>query len=435
MHPSVRCVGLLLAVCVLAPAQDVPHAIVGARLEPVTGPAIEDGVLVFQGGTIRYVGDDRAAVPQGAVRIDGRGKVVLPGLVDTHSHIGGPAGADSSAPLQPECRVLDSLDVRDAGFRKARAGGITTVNVMSGSGHLLSGQTVYLKLRDGTTIDDLLLRLPDGSPAGGIKMANGTNSMRSPPFPGTRGRSAALVRALLVKAQEYRAAVTRAAGDPAKLPPRDLGLEALVDVLAGKRVVHHHTHRHDDILTVLRLSQEFGFRVVLHHVSDAWKVADEIAAANAPCSLILLDSPGGKLEAVDLDMRNGAVLERAGVLTAFHTDDGITDSRFFRRMAALAVRAGMSRQKALESLTIAGARMLELDARVGSLETGKDADLVVLSGDPFSVYTRTLQTWVEGRAVFDLERPADRLAAAGGFGASTPQAWYFCCFGQQAGGQ
>jgi imidazolonepropionase-like amidohydrolase len=426
---------LLLAAVLLAPpaAQGSSRAFVGARIEPVAGVAIDDGVLVVREGKIAYVGADRARIPADAERIDVAGKVLMPGLVDTHSHIGGPVGADQSAPLQPECRVLDSLDVRDAGFAKARAGGITTVNVMSGSGHLLSGQTVYLKLRAGNTIDELLLRNADGSPQGGIKMANGTNPMRDPPFPGTRGKSAALVRALFVKAREYRDAIVRAQGDPEKMPARDLGLEALVDVLERERVVHHHTHRHDDILTVLRLSAEFGFRVVLHHVSDAWKVADQIAAAGAPCSVILLDSPGGKLEAAEISFRNGAVLEQAGVLTAFHTDDGITDSRFFRRMAALAVRAGMSRQKALESLTLAGARMLDLGERVGSLEVGKDADIVVLSGDPFSVYTRTEQTWVEGELVFDYARERDRLSAEGGFGASAPQAWYFCCFGQGGG--
>src|SRR5690606_10057108 len=150
------------------------------------------------------------------------------------------------------------------------------------------------------------------------KMANGTNSMRAPPFSGTRGKSAALVRAIYAKARHYVAEKERAAGDPAKLPDVDLRLEALAEALSGKRIVHHHTHRHDDILTVLRIADEFGLRVVLHHVSDAWKVADEIAAADVPCSLILIDSPGGKLETMDIDHRNGRVLEEHGVKVAFH---------------------------------------------------------------------------------------------------------------------
>jgi imidazolonepropionase-like amidohydrolase len=318
-------------------------------------------------------------------------------------------------------RVLDSINARSTGFTRALAGGITTVNVMPGSGHLLSGQTLYLKLRGGTTIDQLTIVLPDGRIAGGLKFANGTNPLRpgsAGPFPGTRARSAALVREQFVKAAEYRDKVRKAGGDADKRPPRDLGMEALVEVLEGKRTVHFHTHRHDDIVTVLRLAREFGFTPVLQHVSEGWKVADEIARSGAPCSIIMIDSPGGKLETVDLSYTTGAVLEKAGVLTAFHTDDYITDSRLLLRSAGLAVRAGMSREKALYALTLAGARMLQLDARIGSLERDKDADFVILSGDPLSVYTRVEQTWVEGRKVFDLENPADHLIAVGGYGAT-----------------
>lgn len=420
---------LLLSAALLASplaAQDIPQAFVGARIIPIEGEEIEAGVLVVHHGKITAVGSlSSVQIPEGAQRHDVADKVILPGLVDTHSHIGEVEGADSSAPIQPEVRVLDSLNMRDARVQKAQAGGITTVNVMPGSGHLLSGQTLYLKLREGRVIDDYLIRTSEGRPAGGLKMANGTNSRRSPPFPGTRAKSAALVREQFIKAQEYREKLERAGDDPEKKPPRDLGLETLVEVLEGRRMVHHHTHRHDDILTVLRLAREFGFRVVLHHVSEAWKVAEEIARAGVPCSIIVVDSPGGKLEAKDLSMTNGAALEKAGALVGFHTDDGITDSRLFLRSAALAVRAGMSRAKALEGLTLAGARMLDLEDRIGSLRAGKDADFVILSGDPLSVYTKVLQTWVEGQKVFDRDDPQDRLYAVGGYGASHDQPPFF----------
>jgi imidazolonepropionase-like amidohydrolase len=398
------------------------HAFINARIIPVAGAPIDKGTLVVRDGRIVAIGrSGEVEAPRGAETHDLTGKVVMPGLVDTHSHIGGVAGADGSAPLQPEVRVLDSVDVRSSSLRRAQAGGITTVNVMPGSGHLLSGQTLYLKLRRGGTIDDYLIRLPDGRIAGGIKMANGTNSMRpggTGPFPGTRAKSAALVREQFVKALEYRDKLRKAGDDVEKRPARDLAMESLVDVLDGKRTVHFHTHRHDDIVTVLRLAREFGFTPVLQHVSEGWKVAAEIAKSGAGCSIIVLDSPGGKLEAMDVAMKTGAVLQEAGVLTAFHTDDWITDSRLFLRSGGLAVRAGMPRDKALEALTIAGARLLKLDDRIGTLETGKDADFVVLSGDPLSVYTRVEQTWVEGRKVFDLSSPEDRLYAVGGYGAS-----------------
>lgn len=402
-----------------------PHpvtAYVGARIIPVVGPEIPRGVLLVADGKIVAVGPEGSTeIPHDAVRRDLSGKVILPGLVDTHSHIGGPSGADSSNTIQPDVRALDSLDVRDAGIQKAQAGGITTVNVMPGSGFLLSGQTVYMKLRDGNSIDDLALRFQDGSYMGGMKMANGTNSLRPGGSPGTRAKSAALVREQFVKAVEYREKIRQAAGDAAKMPSRDLAMEALVDVLDRKKVVHFHTHRHDDILTALRLAKEFNFRIVLHHVSEGWKVADEIAAAGAPCSVIVIDSPGGKLEAMDASLTTSARLDKAGVLVGLHTDDGITDSRLFLRSAGLAVRAGMPRQKALEALTIAGAKILDLADRVGSLEVGKDADFVVLSGDPLSVYTKVLETWVDGVKVFDRSNPKDYLYAVGGYGASQDQ--------------
>ena len=402
-------------------AQAEVTAFTGATLMPVSEQAIENGVLIIEDGSIVAVGSaENTRVPSGAKTIDVSGSVIIPGIIDTHSHIGEVAGADGSDPIQPETRVLDSINIRDAGFKRALAGGITSVNLMAGSGHLISGQTLYVKLRDGNSVEELAYRRDDGEVAGGLKMANGTNSQRDVPFPGTRAKSAALVRQKYVAAQAYKAKIDKADGDPDEMPERDLALEVLVEVLDGTRTVHHHTHRHDDVLTVLRLQKEFGYKVVLHHVSEAARVADEIAAAGVPVSLILIDSPGGKLEAMHLESSNAKALEDAGARVAFHTDDYITDSRLFMRMAALGVRAGMSRDGALRALTLEPAKMLDIEDRAGSLEKGKDADFVVLSGDPFSVYTRVEQTWVEGQKRFDLTSPEDAEIANGGFGALAP---------------
>jgi imidazolonepropionase-like amidohydrolase len=421
-----------LAVLVLVCGQPSPAgetlAFIGATVLPVSSAEIVAGTVIVKDGRIVAVGPAATTpVPDDAERIDVSGKVIIPGLVDTHSHIGGGSGGDSSAPVQPDVRILDSINPRDPGFRKARAGGLTTLNIMPGSGLLVSGQTVYVKLRRVDTMEELLQRDAAGNALVGLKMANGTNSQRDPPFPGTRGKSAAIVRQKFTAAREYQ----RKLADPdvTKRPPRDLELESLVECLEGRRIVHHHSHRADDILTVLRLREEFGFRVVLHHVSEAWKVSEELARAGVPCSVIVLDSPGGKIEAMDMSLATGAVLEAAGVPCALHTDDPVTDSRLFLRSAALAVRAGMSREKALEALTLAGARMLDLGDRVGSLEPGKDADLVILSGDPFSIRTKVLQTWVEGRKVFDRDDPEDRLFAVGGYGAGRDQQAEMCCAG------
>jgi imidazolonepropionase-like amidohydrolase len=422
-----------IAAGVLSP-QAAPgvHAFTGARMLPVSGPPIDDGVLLVRDGRIEAVGPRaQVAVPQGATTHDVSGKTIIPGLVDTHSHVGGGWAADGSAPIQPDTRQLDAVDVRDAGFQRAQAGGVTSLNVMSGSGHLMSGQTIYLKNLDASSVEAMCYRWADGEPMGGMKMANGTNSQRDPPFPGTRGKSAALVREAYVKAQEYQRKLEGAGGDPEKRPDRELGQEALLTVLDGRRIVQHHTHRADDVVTVLRLAQEFGFRAVLHHVSEAWKVAPEIAAAGAPVSLILVDSPGGKLEAAELDSKSAAVLEQAGVLVAIHTDDWINDSRLFLRCGAMAVRAGMTPEGALAALTLNGAQMLDLQDRVGSLEAGKDADFVVLSGDPFSAYTQVLATWVQGQPVFDRANDKDELWAEGGWGAGQPRGGPMCCLGEE----
>ncbi|VAX27260.1 FIG01042321: hypothetical protein [hydrothermal vent metagenome] len=408
---------LTIAISVVTIGQTKPLAFVGAKIYTAAGPIIIDGVLIVKNGKIIEIGSvDEISLPSDAKIINAKGKVITPGLVDTHTHIGLDWGFDADSPTQPAIRMLDAINPNHDTFNRARAGGITTVNIMNGSGHLMSGQTVYLKTKKVNDVADMLFcdDIQNGI-CGGMKMANGTNSMRKKPFPGTRGKSAALVRQLFYKAINYKDKIDAADGDASKMPPNDIGLNAVVEVLDGKRVVHYHTHRADDILTVLRLKKEFGFKLVLHHVSEGWKVADEIAKANVPCSVIIVDSPGGKLEAVDLRYGTARILKDAGVAVAMHTDDWITDSRLFLRSAALAMRAGLSEEDAIRSLTIEGAKMLELDNRIGSIEKGKDADFIVLSGYPFSTYTHVEQTWIDGEKVFDRSNENDRKFAVGGY--------------------
>ncbi|MCH7728207.1 MAG: amidohydrolase, partial [Planctomycetes bacterium] len=238
-------------------AAETTRAFTGAKIIPIDGDEIESGVLIVRGGKIIAVGPaDKVRIPADAEKVDAKGRVIMPGLVCTHSHIGGPGAADGSAPIQPGVRVYDSLNVHDSGFRRALAGGLTTLNIMPGSGHLCSGQTIYVKLRfhEGRprTIDDLFILDANGKPTGGLKMANGTNSMnRGSGFPGTRGKSAFLIREQFIKAREYKDKMDDAGDDDAKRPARDLHLETLLEAMQGKRIVHYHTHRHDDIMTVL----------------------------------------------------------------------------------------------------------------------------------------------------------------------------------------
>ncbi|NBC65365.1 MAG: amidohydrolase family protein [Bacteroidetes bacterium] len=397
-------------------SQSTPQAFTGATIIPISGEPINNGVLIVHDGEIISVGDADTDIPGNADVHDVSGKVLMPGLVDTHSHVGEGDGGDYSSSLHPDVRIMDTIDPRSKEFRKVVSGGITSVNIMPGSGLLMSGQTVYVKPKPADTIEEMLIVVDEETGVyGGLKMANGTNPLRSNGSPGTRAKSAAMVRELFIDAQEYQRKIEEADGDPEKMPERDLQMETLVEVLEGKRIVHNHTHRHDDILTAIRLAEEFGYRLVLQHVSEAHKVADEIAESGAHASIIAIDSPGGKLEAINMININGRELEDAGVNVAFHTDDPIVDSRFLLRSAALGVRNGMSRTAALESVTIAGARMMDIEDRVGSLEEGKDADFIILSGDPLSVYTHVEQTWIEGEKVYDRSNPEDREYATGGY--------------------
>ena len=428
--------GLSLLFSLAISAQDNPVVIKGAMVYTIAGAPVSNGVLVVHKGKIVSVGPAGSSIPSGATVIDATGKVIMPGLVDSHSHLGGPDGGDASAALNPDARAMDAVNPTSDGFKKALAGGITTINVMPGSGHLMSGQTIYIKMREAKVIEDLLITNEKGV-YGGLKMANGTNPLRAAPgaFPGTRARSAALARDLFTKAQEYKKKIDKAGNDASKLPERDLRMEPLVEVLTGKRVVHFHTHKANDVLTAIRIGKEFGFKPVLHHVSEGWKIANEIAAAGLASSIISIDVPGGKMEAMQLSLGTGAALEKAGAAVGFHTDDGITDSRLFIRSAALMVREGMSKEKALEGLTLAGARMLDLSSRVGSLEKGKDADFIILSGDPFSIYTKVEQTWVEGNKRWDISNPKDKAFLTGGYDVYSPIRGEFHHHGGEGGGE
>lgn len=405
--------------------------LVNARIHTVSGPVIDKGVLVVKGGKIAAVGPvGKVAIPKGAAVRDMGGKVIIPGLVDTHSHLGvysrpgvkaNSDGNEMTGPVQPGLRALDAINPDDPGLKMALAGGITTVNIMPGSGNAIGGQTLYVKIR-GFMVR--MMQVLTGRVLGGIKFANGENPKgvygKKGAAPMTRMKIAALQRETLEKAREYkkklddhRAALKK--GEKAVAPPRDLALEPLVEVLERRRTVHFHCHRADDILTAVRLSEEFGFELVLQHCTEGYRVAAELGRRGAWVSLTLVDSPGGKPEVMGLLEENAAILAKAGVKVTINTDDPVTESRFFLRTGAIAVRGGMTEDQALRALTLSGAEMMHLEDRLGSLDPGKDADFVVLSGAPFSVYTQVLETWVDGEMVFERTRHADWCYQAGGF--------------------
>jgi imidazolonepropionase-like amidohydrolase len=419
---------ILSLLTTVAPAE--PIAFVHARILPGNGPAIDDGVLVIDGGKILAVAEfSKVDIAERVQKRDATGLTIIPGLVDTHSHIGiypRPAvpahsdGNEMSGPVQPGLRAIDAIWPDDPGIRMARAGGITTANIMPGSGNVIGGQTLYVKLR-GNTIEEM--RIVPGTVLGGLKMANGENPKgygRRSQAPYTRMKVAALQREQFVKAKDYQqkwANYNKAVADDKTMPApdKDPAMEPLVEVLEHKRTVHFHSHRADDLMTAMRIAEEFGFELVLQHATEGYRIAEEIAKRKIPCSLTLVDSPGGKAEVMNLIEENAALLNKAGVLVAINTDDFITESRFFLRTGAIAVRGGMPELEALKALTINPAKMLHLDNRLGSLEKGKDADFVILSGSPFSVYTQVLETWIDGKPEFQREKPRDWSYQAGGY--------------------
>ncbi len=411
-------------------------AYVGGKILTSAGQPYEPGTILVQQGKIVEIGpSDKVTVPDDAKRVDLKGKVLIPGLVDSHSHLGVysrpqvPANSDGNemtGPVQSIVRAIDSINPFDPGIRMALAGGITTTNIMPGSGNVIGGQTLYVKLH-GHTVDQMVIRSP--AVLGGLKMANGENPKRAyggrKQAPATRMKVAALQRSEFLKARDYQRKWDNyrkklAAGEDASPPETDLELEPLVEVLERKRTVHFHTHRADDIRTVLRLADEFGFEVLVQHGTEAYKVADELAKRNVAVSMTVPDSLGGKAEVMNFLESTGKRLTDAGVKVMVNTDDPVTESRFLLRTAAIAVRGGLDEETALKAITLYPAQAMHLDERVGSLEKGKDADFVVLSGAPFSVYTRVLETYIDGRRVFNLADEKDRLYQTGGFALSEP---------------
>lgn len=411
----------------------------GATIHPASGPVIEGGVLAIQGGKIVAVGkadDANLRLPNEARVIDATGKVIIPGLVDSHSHLGvysrpsipsNSDGNEMTGAIQGSVRAIDSLNPLDPGIKMAQAGGVTTANVMPGSGNVIGGQTIYVKLR-GNSVEEMQIQT-DGV-LGGLKMANGENPKKAyggkNQAPMTRMKVAALQRTEFMKAREYMRKWQRyrekAATDNNATPPDiDLALQPLAEVLEGKRTVHFHSHRADDILTVLRHKQEFGFDLVLQHGTESYKILPQIAAAKIPVSMTIVDSPGGKSEVMDFIEACGAELTAAGVPIHVNTDDPVTESRFLLRTAATPVRGGLDTATALKSVTLYPAQAMRLAHRIGSLETGKDADFAILSGEPFSIYSRVLETWIDGKQVFALSDDKQRLYQTGGFALSDPQ--------------
>ena len=395
---------LLLALLATAAAAGPSTAIINAHILPVSGPPIPQGTVLIEDGRISAVGSAaEVSVPAGVSVLDAAGRYLMPGLIDVHSHMGvypWPGarahgdGNEATAPLTPRVWAGDSIRVADPAFSRARAGGITTIQVLPGSANLVGGQSAVLKLREARTLDAMLF---DGAPRG-IKMACGENPKRvygeDEDGPSTRMGSIAAMRAAFQAALDYQAARRRR--EP---PPTDPDLEVLLAVLRGEIRVHVHCYRQDDIEGIYRVMDDFGVQVAsLQHALEAYKVRDLIvqhgtAIATWP------DWWGFKMEAYDAIPENAALVKADGGVVALHSDSPNTVQRMYTEAAKM-LRYGATEQQALEMITLDPARMLGIEDRVGSIAVGKDADLALFSLHPLDAYTRVELTWIDGVIVY-----------------------------------
>jgi imidazolonepropionase-like amidohydrolase len=418
-HPLTTLAVLAAVAIAAAPAAAVPPAwtfetperpaaaVVRDATIWTAGPdgVLEGADLLVRNGEIAAVGVDLDA-PAGALEIDGTGLHVTPGLIDAHSHTAVEGGInEGSDTVTAEVRVADVLDPTDPNIYRQLAGGLTAANVLHGSANAIGGQNAIIKLRWGAGAEELLIE--DAQP--GIKFALGENPKRSnwdapdPRYPRTRMGVERAIANAFERALDHRRRQERAAAEGTIPPPPDLRAEALLEILDGKRHVHSHAYRADEMLMLLGLSERYGFTIdAFQHALEAYKIADELAARNVGASTFS-DWWAYKYEVVDAIAYNGAITAARGVVVSFNSDS----DELARRLATEAAKAvrygGMSEEAALELVTINPAIQLGIDHRTGSLEPGKDADFVIWNGHPLSTYSRAEQTWVDGRRYFDRE--------------------------------
>ena len=397
----------------------------GATIYPVDGPKIEDGVMIVEGGKIKAIGSAKDVEIPAVEVIDVSGKVILPGFVDAHSHVGvwgdgeGSAAYDGNEmgnPIAAKVSALDAANPEQVSFAGAREGGITSLQIIPGSGNPVGGLAFACKTA-GTIIDDMVIKNPTG-----LKGALGENPKRAygqffKKAPMTRMGTAGVIRDYFHQVKEYmakkEAAEARAKEAEAKAedaeangngvapgPDYNPDLEAGALVMKGEIPFRVHAHRYDDIITAVRICEEFGIPFSIEHCTTGFKVAQFLGERGAVAHV----GPGlfsrGKQELADADERNPALLDAAGVKVCLITDHPFLDSSYLLPYAGVAHKHGMPLDRVLRALTLNPAESLGIEDRVGSLTPGKDADFVVMSGEPFTYTSVILSTHIEGNVVY-----------------------------------
>jgi imidazolonepropionase-like amidohydrolase len=425
MNQSAAVVALLAAVAPLSAQSPAPTLIRNATVMTVTKGTLPATDVLLQGGKITAIGKNLAA-PAGAVTIDGTGKYLMPGIIDPHSHMMSDATNEGSLSVTSMVRMQDALNPTAPNIYRALAGGTTMLNILHGSANTIGGQNAVVKLKWGRSAQEMLV--PGAMP--GIKFALGENVTRKNSntvivqgqpaaprrYPTTRMGQEVVLRDAFSRARDYQASWADYRARVAKketgliAPRRDLELEPLVEVLEGKRYVHAHSYRADEMLMLINLADEFGFKIrTLQHGLEGYKIASEIAKHGAGLSSFA-DSWGYKIEAYDAIPYNVAILVRHGVLTTINSDDDGRARRLNIDAAKMMRYGGLTEEEALKIITYNGAVQLGLEARVGSIEVGKEADVVLWNAHPLSVYASPDYTFIDGELFFSKERDAQLRA-------------------------
>jgi imidazolonepropionase-like amidohydrolase len=393
----------------------------GGTLLTVTRGAIGNSDLLIREGKIAAIGRN-LEVPAGVLVIEARGRFVMPGIVDTHSHMGvypwpevdaNSDGNEATDPITPFVRAVDSVWAEDPEFGLARAGGVTTVQILPGSANLIGGEAVTVKLRPGVDVSRMIFA---GAPRG-LKMALGENPKRvygdRQKSPATRMGNMATFREAFNAARNYKAKwdawSAKQEPDRGAPPDRDLKLDTLVDLLEGRILAHVHSYRKDEILMFLKIADEYGFKIAsFQHCLEGYKIADELKRRDIAVATFA-EWWGYKVEAWDGIPHNAALLARKGVRVSIHSDSGNLVQRLYNE-AAVAARYGLSEEDALKAITINAATALGVGDRIGSLEVGKDADIAIFTRHPLDMYTLVDKTFIDGALVYDrgaIPTPAD----------------------------
>lgn len=365
----------------------------------MAGSPLEKGTVLINGDKITGVYEG-TAVPPGTEAVDVSGRIVMPGMIDSHCHVGiveeiyreeGDDSNEITDPVTPHLRAIDAVYPMDLGFRDALAGGVTTVVTGPGSANIIGGEMVAMKTC-GAVVDEMVVRFPAG-----LKAALGENPKRSygkeKKTPATRMASAAIIREALIKAQNYL---------KKESPERDLKMESLVRVLRREVPLRVHAHRADDIMTAVRIAGEFGVDLIIEHCTEGHLVARQLAEKKIPVVIGPVITNRAKVEMQGLTPETARVLAETGVRFAIMTDHPVVPIQYLAVSAALAAKGGLSEERALRAITIDAAGILGLEKRLGSIEPGKDADIVVLDRHPLDIFCRVEQVYINGEKVFSL---------------------------------